>query len=301
MQLARLIGERIALRIIGAGLLIASAAIHLDLYLTGYRTIPTIGWLFLLQAIAGILLGLAVLLTGSRLIAAAAALFALATLGGYMLSLAFGLFGFREVRTTPGIVTGILEILAFFALALLAVTKSLQMRRRHKGQGLPMPRRITPGLGIRPASAGATVISLGALGLLAAALAFAGGSGNAGHQGTAAPGTAGGALRSNDVHGTKLLANSAGQTLYWFAPDPRNKSVCYGTCARYWPPVAGPLKAGHGVHGSLGTIRRTDGSLQETYNGRPLYTYVGDSGPGQASGNNINLNGGYWYDIPVRG
>jgi hypothetical protein len=75
----------------GAGLLIASGAIHLDLYLTGYRTIPVIGWLFLLQVIAAFGLGLAVLATGrlviaSRLAAAAGALFALATLGGYLLS-----------------------------------------------------------------------------------------------------------------------------------------------------------------------------------------------------------------------
>ena len=67
----------VILRVTGSGLLIATAAIHLDLYLTGYRTIPTIGWLFLLQVIAAFGLGLAVLaiprrhLTLSRLAAAA--------------------------------------------------------------------------------------------------------------------------------------------------------------------------------------------------------------------------------------
>src|ERR1700720_2644960 len=80
---------RAALLVAGAGLLIAAGAIHLDLYLTGYRTIPTIGWLFLLQVIAAFGLGLAVLATGgraviaSRLAAAGGACFALATLGGY--------------------------------------------------------------------------------------------------------------------------------------------------------------------------------------------------------------------------
>ncbi|HEX4399014.1 MAG TPA: hypothetical protein VH136_15355 [Trebonia sp.] len=54
----------VMLRVAGAGLLIAAGAIHLDLYLTGYRTIPTIGWLFLLQVIAAFGLGLAVLATG---------------------------------------------------------------------------------------------------------------------------------------------------------------------------------------------------------------------------------------------
>src|ERR1700685_4736734 len=76
----------------GAALLVASGAIHLDLYLTGYRTIPTIGWLFLLQVIAAFALALAVLtipgrlVIPSRLAAASGALFALATLGGYLLT-----------------------------------------------------------------------------------------------------------------------------------------------------------------------------------------------------------------------
>src|SRR5256886_17526249 len=60
---------RLALRLAGSGLLIATAAIHLDLYLTGYRTIPTIGWLFLLQVIAAFGLGLAVLALPPRLAA----------------------------------------------------------------------------------------------------------------------------------------------------------------------------------------------------------------------------------------
>src|SRR5580700_3879015 len=112
------------LRVTGAGLLIATAAIHLDLYLTGYRTIPTIGWLFLLQVIAAFALGALVLVTGSRLVAALGAGFALSTLGGYLLTVQFGLFGYREVRTTAGIVAGIIEVLAFAILAFLAATPS---------------------------------------------------------------------------------------------------------------------------------------------------------------------------------
>src|ERR1700759_5351876 len=108
-----------ALRVAGAGLLIAAAAIHLDLYLTGYRTIPVIGWLFLLQVIAAFGLGLGVLAgpgrftLAGRLAAAAGAGFALATLGGYLLSVAIGLFGFTEVRTTAGTVAGVVEVGAF--------------------------------------------------------------------------------------------------------------------------------------------------------------------------------------------
>src|ERR1700716_1370490 len=101
---------QIILRLAGGGLLIATGAIHLDLYLTGYRSIPTIGWLFLLQVIAAFVLGAAVLGLGSRLAAAAGAGFALSTLGGYLLSIWIGLFGFREVRTTAGIVAGVIEV-----------------------------------------------------------------------------------------------------------------------------------------------------------------------------------------------
>ena len=118
---------RIVLRVTGSGLLIATAAIHLDLYLTGYRTIPTIGWLFLLQVIAAFGLGLAVLAIPGRLVlagrlaAAAGAGFALATLAGYLLSVWIGLFGFTEVRTTAGIVAGVVEVAAFVVLAALAL------------------------------------------------------------------------------------------------------------------------------------------------------------------------------------
>src|ERR1700722_4821582 len=125
---------QILLRVVGSGLLIATAAIHLDLYVTGYRTIPTIGWLFLLQVIAAFALGLAVLLIPSRLVlpsrlaAAAGAGFALSTLGGYLLTVWIGLFGFKEVRTTAGIVAGVIEIVAFAVLAALALAPAPQAR-----------------------------------------------------------------------------------------------------------------------------------------------------------------------------
>src|SRR5437868_12687534 len=115
------------LRVGGSGLLIAAAAIHLDLYLTGYRTIPTIGWLFLLQVIVAFGLALAVLAIpsrlaiASRLAAAAGAGFALATLGGYLLSVWTGLFGFKEVRTTAGIVAGVIEVAAFAVLGTMVI------------------------------------------------------------------------------------------------------------------------------------------------------------------------------------
>ena len=132
-----------------------TGAIHLDLYLTGYRSIPVIGWLFLLQVIAAFGLAAGVLVSGSRLAAAAGAGFALSTLGGYLLSV--------------------------------------------------------------------------------------------------------------------------------------------------WPPVTGTPAAGPGVTGTLGMIKRSDGATQATYNGHPLYTYIADTAPGQAHGNNLNLNGGLWHEVTVSG
>ena len=290
------------LRLAGAGLLLAAAGVHLDLYLTGYRTIPTIGSLFLLQVIVGIGLALVVLVTGSRLAAAAGASFALSTLGGYLLSVQFGLFGFREVRTTAGIVAGIIEVAAFAALAVYAATPSLQVSGIPGRFGRPSesggPRasgradRTLPSLSTAQAGLGVAGVSLLALGLLGGAVAGAGSSGQS---------VAGSTLRTEQVGGVTVLANASGRTLYWFAPDTSTKSVCNGSCTVYWPPVKGPLTTGAGVPGTLSTIRRADGSTQETYNGHPLYTYVGDSGPGQAHGNNLNLNGGLWHEVIVSG
>ena len=158
------------------------AGIHLDLCLTGYRKIPTIGWLFLLQVIVGFVLTIAALVTRSRLAAAA--------------------------------------------------------------------------------GTGAT-------------------------------------LKTAKIGGVNVLTNADGLTLYWFAPDTSTSSTCTGSCAVYWPPVSGSPTADPGVTGKLGAIKRPGGGLQATYDGHPLYTYIGDSGPGQANGNALDLNGGFWYDIRV--
>jgi predicted lipoprotein with Yx(FWY)xxD motif len=103
------------------------------------------------------------------------------------------------------------------------------------------------------------------------------------------------------IGGVQVLTNSAGFTLYWFAPDTSTTSKCTGSCATYWPPVKGPATAGSGVTGTLSTITRSDGTVQVTYNGHPLYTYVADTAPGQAKGNGVNLSGGVWHEVTVSG
>ena len=98
-----------------------------------------------------------------------------------------------------------------------------------------------------------------------------------------------------------MLTNSAGFTLYWFAPDTSTTSKCTGSCATYWPPVKGPATAGSGVTGTLGVITRPDGTMQATYNGHPLYTYAADGAPGQNKGNGLNISGGVWHEVTLSG
>jgi predicted lipoprotein with Yx(FWY)xxD motif len=103
------------------------------------------------------------------------------------------------------------------------------------------------------------------------------------------------------IGGVSVLTDSKGFTLYWFVPDTSTTSKCNGTCATFWPPVKGPVTAGSGVTGTIGTIKRSDGSTQATYDGHPLYTYVGDKKAGQNTGNGITASGGLWHEVTVSG
>jgi predicted lipoprotein with Yx(FWY)xxD motif len=111
--------------------------------------------------------------------------------------------------------------------------------------------------------------------------------------------TAGG-LKTTTIGGATVLTNSKGFTLYSFAPDTSTKSNCNGTCAQFWPPVQGPATAA-GVKGTFGTIKRSDGSTQATFDGHPLYTFAADTAPGQAKGNGLNAQGGVWHEITTSG
>jgi predicted lipoprotein with Yx(FWY)xxD motif len=279
------------LRVAGALLLVVSAGIHLDLYLTGYRSIPTIGWLFLVQFLVAFILAIGALVTHSRLVAVAGAAFALSTLGCYLLAVWIGLFGYKEIRTRAGIAAGLIEVAAF---ATLALAVAIAGTRQAAAPTRPRPRVLA---GMRAAASlvvGAVgAISVAALVLFGVALASTGGGGE--------PTSAGGAgvtLKTATIDGVTVLTSANGLTLYWFEPDSPTASRCTGSCAAYWPPVVGTPTAGPGVTTSkLGTIKRPGGSTQATYDGHPLYSYIGDDAPGQARGNKIDLNGGYWYEV----
>ncbi len=102
----------------------------------------------------------------------------------------------------------------------------------------------------------------------------------------------------------RVLVDSRGFTLYDFHKDKGAKSACYEACAANWPPLTteGSPGAGEGAMASkLGTTKRSDGTMQVTYAGHPLYTYAGDSKPGEANGNDVDAFGGEWYALQPNG
>jgi predicted lipoprotein with Yx(FWY)xxD motif len=125
------------------------------------------------------------------------------------------------------------------------------------------------------------------------------GSGGSSSSSSPAAATAGG-LKTATIGGATVLTSASGFTLYSFAPDTPTTSNCNGTCAQNWPPVKGPATAS-GVTGTFGTIKRSDGSVQATFDGHPLYTFAGDTAPGQNKGNGLNVNGGLWHEITTSG
>jgi predicted lipoprotein with Yx(FWY)xxD motif len=110
------------------------------------------------------------------------------------------------------------------------------------------------------------------------------------------------ALRKLKV-GTALV-DGQGRTLYLFEADKRSTSTCAGACASVWPPAttAGKPMAGPGVDApKLGTTKRSDGTLEVTYNGHPLYRYTPDTKPGDARGQGLNQFGAEWYVLAASG
>jgi predicted lipoprotein with Yx(FWY)xxD motif len=147
------------------------------------------------------------------------------------------------------------------------------------------------------------MLALPAAAAAVAVLAACGSSGgsSSGSSGSSSPVAASSStLKTAKIGSTTVLTNGKGFTLYSFAPDTSTKSNCNGSCAKFWPPVKGPATAS-GVKGTFATIKRADGATQATFDGHPLYTYVGDKAPGQAKGNGLNLSGGVWHEITTSG
>ena len=160
----------------------------------------------------------------------------------------------------------------------------------------------------RTSRAARTSIAIAAAGLVALAVALAGcgGGGGYGTSSSAAP-PSGGNGPSVKLASPKLgnvLVDAEGRTLYLFEADKGPMSACGGACASVWPPLTttGKPTAGPGVTASeLGTTKRSDGATEVTYNGHPLYTYAGDSAPGQTSGQGLDDYGAEWYALSAGG
>jgi len=153
-----------------------------------------------------------------------------------------------------------------------------------------------------------------------AVLLFAGCGGGSGSDesgyGSAAEGTAGRYGGAGSAGGSgavavakvgelgRVLVDSRGLTLYYFEKDQGGKSSCYGACASAWPPLT-TGGAAHAMGGAeaakLGTVDRTDGTTQVTYAGWPLYTYAGDSKPGEDNGTDVDSFGAAWYPLHPNG
>ena len=102
----------------------------------------------------------------------------------------------------------------------------------------------------------------------------------------------------------KILVDAKGRTLYLFEKDKGGKSACYGQCAKYWPPLltnGKPTVAAGAQAALLGTVRRSNGTMQVTYAHHPLYRYVGDSHPGQTTGQGSKAFGAGWYVVRPTG
>lgn len=102
----------------------------------------------------------------------------------------------------------------------------------------------------------------------------------------------------------KILFDGRGFALYAFTKDAAGRSNCSAACAKAWPPyiVASRAAAAAGVQSRLlGAIKRSDGKLQATYAGKPLYYYVGDTKPLQVLCQNVSEFGGVWLVVGADG
>jgi predicted lipoprotein with Yx(FWY)xxD motif len=101
-----------------------------------------------------------------------------------------------------------------------------------------------------------------------------------------------------------FLVGGNGRTLYLFEKDKTSKSTCTGQCAQFWPPLltsGKPKAAGKAKASLFGTTKRSDGKVQVTYKGHPLYYFSQDTKPGDTMGEGFNAFGAKWYVLAPSG
>ena len=102
----------------------------------------------------------------------------------------------------------------------------------------------------------------------------------------------------------KIIVDAQGRTLYLFEKDKSGRSACSGQCAKFWPPLitSGKPRASAGVKASLlGTTKRSDGRMQVTYAGHPVYRFLKDTASGQTKGEGLKFFGAEWYVLAPSG
>ena len=149
-----------------------------------------------------------------------------------------------------------------------------------------------------------------AVALTAAACGSSGTSSGTGAQAGASASASASASGSAMVITTKagsagtFLTDGSGRTVYLWAKDGMDASACSGACTALWPPVTTggtPTASGSAKASDLGTITRSDGAKQVTYDGHALYYYAGDSGAGQTNGQGTDSFGAKWWLIAPAG
>lgn len=141
--------------------------------------------------------------------------------------------------------------------------------------------------------------------VLAAACSSSTKSGSGGSNTTSAASGGTASAVSIETHSGPMgtyLTDGSGRSLYLFAADTTGKSNCSGGCATFWPPLTGSASAMASAQaGKLGTITRSDGSKQVTYNGHPLYYFKEDTKAGQTAGQGFDNFGGKWWLVAPSG
>jgi predicted lipoprotein with Yx(FWY)xxD motif len=148
---------------------------------------------------------------------------------------------------------------------------------------------------IRIARRAAVATSVAAIALVLASLALA-----------STPTVTVGSL-SNAKLGEKIVVNSQDRTLYTLSGETASHLLCKSSlCLKFWPPLTAPsrsakLELGAGIHGKLGILRRSNGTLQVTLRGVPLYRFFKDTARGQVNGQGIKSFGGTWHAATASG
>jgi predicted lipoprotein with Yx(FWY)xxD motif len=166
------------------------------------------------------------------------------------------------------------------------------------------PAKLATGIG--GAAAAAVLVAACASGTSSSTGAAGGSSAPAASGSAAAGGSSSGSsvITTASASGGTFLTDGSGRAVYLWSKDSGGMSACTGACASAWPPVTSSATVT--AHGSakasdLGTITRSDGTKQVTYDGHPLYYYVGDSGPGTSSGQGSDQFGAKWWLVAPTG